>query len=382
MNRFYWSSSDLAQSESLILQQDGVGLYDGDTRLSAFDSGRLTLTTHRVLWCDKNDVIAFNLKDVKRVRSETGGLFKSAKLVVNFHAKDPSDACWRQGGPLAKSDQDYIKIAFRQAGDIEFLAGIEEALRNKVWAKQAPAAASQRHFGIGGIERRMAEQRKTADRSIAEAFDDLDALMRLAEPMVSMTKAVAQRMRDKAPPEDEAAQLKQHLLAMGVQDPITREQYGGGSHYFNSLAKQVSEFLEQPLRERSGVMTLTDAYCLYNRARGLDLISPEDLVAAARAMSQLGLAVRLHTFDSGVMVLQLASHNQQAALESAAEAVRQRGHLTAQELSRAAGLSVTLARERLLLTEAAGLTCRDDAVEGLAFYPNLFDTFPVETVAE
>ena len=28
-------------------------------------------------------------------------------------------------------------------------------------------------------------------------------------------------------------------------------------------------------------MTLTDVYCLYNRARGTDLISPDDLLQAA-----------------------------------------------------------------------------------------------------
>ena len=31
-----------------------------------------------------------------------------------------------------------------------------------------------------------------------------------------------------------------------------------------------------------------------------------------------------------------------------------------------------LARDRLLVTEQAGKACRDDSVEGLRFYPNLF----------
>ena len=47
-------------------------------------------------------------------------------------------------------------------------------------------------------------------------------------------------------------------------------------------------------------------------------------------------------------------------------------NLTAEELARATGLSVTLARERLLLSERRGLTCRDDTAEGLRFYINRF----------
>ena len=46
--------------------------------------------------------------------------------------------------------------------------------------------------------------------------------------------------------------------------------------------------------------------------------------------------------------------------------------LSAEELSRYAGISVVLARERLLAAEAVGAACRDDSVEGLRFYPNKF----------
>ena len=42
--------------------------------------------------------------------------------------------------------------------------------------------------------------------------------------------------------------------------------------------------------------------------------------------------------------------------------------LTAEELSRRAGVSVVLARERLLAAE--GAACRDDSVEGIRFYHN------------
>lgn len=54
-------------------------------------------------------------------------------------------------------------------------------------------------------------------------------------------------------------------------------------------------------------MTLTDAFCRVNRARGLELVSPEDLLHACKALPDVQLPMRLHTFDSGVTVLQQTS---------------------------------------------------------------------------
>jgi hypothetical protein len=45
---------------------------------------------------------------------------------------------------------------------------------------------------------------------------------------------------------------------------------------------------------------------MYNRARGTDLISPEDLIIACEKMNQMSDRVMLRTFPSGVKVLQLS----------------------------------------------------------------------------
>jgi ESCRT-II complex subunit VPS36 len=37
------------------------------------------------------------------------------------------------------------------------------------------------------------------------------------------------------------------------------------------------------------VVSLTDLYCLYNRARGTELVSPDDLLQAVRLMDSLHL---------------------------------------------------------------------------------------------
>ena len=55
------------------------------------------------------------------------------------------------------------------------------------------------------------------------------------------------------------------------------------------------------------MITLTDAFCRVNRARGLELLSPEDLLNACNNFAaEPNIPLRLHTFEStGVSVIQL-----------------------------------------------------------------------------
>lgn len=154
------------------------------------------------------------------------------------------------------------------------------------------------------------------------------------------------------------------------------------------------------------MMALADAYCRVNRARGLELLSPEDLLNASRQLALLDLPLVLRIFDSGVMVLQARSHDDNSVVETIAELVnfiffpsffhrsksiqnigifhkgffilcsntqlKTKEFITAEELAQSEGISVLLAREKLLVTEKYGRACRDDTIESLRFYPNLF----------
>ena len=50
------------------------------------------------------------------------------------------------------------------------------------------------------------------------------------------------------------------------------------------------------LEKVGGVLALVDLYCMYNRARGTDLISPEDLLIACEKMNQTSGSVMLKTY--------------------------------------------------------------------------------------
>uniref|UniRef100_A0A667XEI1 Vacuolar protein-sorting-associated protein 36 n=1 Tax=Myripristis murdjan TaxID=586833 RepID=A0A667XEI1_9TELE len=367
MDRFSWSNGLLEINETLVIQQRGVKLYDGD------DKVQLCLLTAKLECC-----IAIPLSQIIFFEEQAAGIGKSAKIVIHLH---PAPAN-KEPGPYQQSKFSYIKLSFKEHGQIEFFRRLTEEMTQKRWENTpvsqpiptATGAGRTRAVGIVGIERKIEERRKETDKNISEAFEDLSKLMVKAKEMVELSRSIANKIKDKQGDitEDETIRFKSYLLSMGIANPVTRETHGSGTHYHMQLAKQLGDMLQAPLEERGGMMALTEVYCLVNRARGMELLSPEDLVNACKMFESLKLPLRLRVFDSGVMVVQLQSHSEEEMIASALDNVSEKGSLTAEEFAKLLGLSVLLSKERLLLAEKMGHLCRDDSVEGLRFYPNLF----------
>uniref|UniRef100_A0A667XHC7 Vacuolar protein-sorting-associated protein 36 n=1 Tax=Myripristis murdjan TaxID=586833 RepID=A0A667XHC7_9TELE len=390
MDRFSWSNGLLEINETLVIQQRGVKLYDGDDK-AKLDVGVALLSTHRLIWRDlKNHecCIAIPLSQIIFFEEQAAGIGKRsyipalhfAKIVIHLH---PAPAN-KEPGPYQQSKFSYIKLSFKEHGQIEFFRRLTEEMTQKRWentpvSQPIPTATGAqagrtRAVGIVGIERKIEERRKETDKNISEAFEDLSKLMVKAKEMVELSRSIANKIKDKQGDitEDETIRFKSYLLSMGIANPVTRETHGSGTHYHMQLAKQLGDMLQAPLEERGGMMALTEVYCLVNRARGMELLSPEDLVNACKMFESLKLPLRLRVFDSGVMVVQLQSHSEEEMIASALDNVSEKGSLTAEEFAKLLGLSVLLSKERLLLAEKMGHLCRDDSVEGLRFYPNLF----------
>ncbi|NXL71001.1 VPS36 protein, partial [Leptocoma aspasia] len=379
MDRFSWTTGLLELGETLVVQQRGV----------KFDSGVLLLSTHRLIWRDQKNhecCIAVPLSQIVFIEEQAAGIGKSAKIVVHLHPASSN----KEPGPFQSSKYSYVKLSFKEHGQIEaslFYRRLSEEITQRRWEsmptgqamqvnKDSQVCAEIRAAGIVGIERKLEEKRKETDKNISEAFEDLSKLMEKAKEMVELSKSIANKIREKQGDitEDETIRFKSYLLSMGIANPVTRETYGSGTQYHMQLAKQLAGILQTPLEERGGIMSLTEVYCLVNRARGLELLSPEDLVNACKMLESLKLPLRLRIFDSGVMVIELQSHNEEEMVAAALETVSEKGSLTADEFAKLVGMSVLLAKERLLLAEKMGHLCRDDSVEGLRFYPNLFLT--------
>uniref|UniRef100_A0A8C5LEQ8 Vacuolar protein-sorting-associated protein 36 n=1 Tax=Jaculus jaculus TaxID=51337 RepID=A0A8C5LEQ8_JACJA len=349
-----------------------------------FDAGTLLLSTHRLIWRDQKNhecCMAIPLSQIVFIEEQAAGIGKSAKIVVHLHPTPVS----KEPGPFQSSKNSYIKLSFKEHGQIEFYRRLSEEMIQRRWesmpvsqslqSKRGSQPGRVRAVGIVGIERKLEEKRKETDKNISEYFSSV-FFFQQAKEMVELSKSIANKIKEKQGDitEDETIRFKSYLLSMGIANPVTRETYGSGTQYHMQLAKQLAGILQAPLEERGGIMSLTEVYCLVNRARGMELLSPEDLVNACKMLDALKLPLRLRVFDSGVMVIELQSHKEEEMVASALETVSEKGSLTSEEFAKLVGMSVLLAKERLLLAEKMGHLCRDDSVEGLRFYPNLFMT--------
>jgi ESCRT-II complex subunit VPS36 len=210
----------------------------------------------------------------------------------------------------------------------------------------------------------------------------------------------------------ERNEMETILQNIGIISPITK--YSAGRMYHQQLARQITDILLQQNRlvRLGGMITLTDLYCLLNKARGTELVSPDDLLKAASLTNSLHLGLQLHTFDSGVKVLKLNNYNEKELSEkilkliatfnlkdshnviynkdginnnnreSIAKRVDGNNSLSdkdiyhmgvqASDVSSYFNISIIIAKEQLLLCEQYQYLCRDESIDGLFFYPNLF----------
>ena len=87
----------------------------------------------------------------------------------------------------------------------------------------------------------MAMKAKQTDTEISKAFQDLDALMEMAKPMVNLANTISRKIREKQGDvsDDETVRFKSYLMSLGISDPVTREACGSSQTYFLQLAKEV-----------------------------------------------------------------------------------------------------------------------------------------------
>ncbi|KAF0685821.1 Aste57867_22343 [Aphanomyces stellatus] len=309
----------------------------------------------------------------KRGAQEAGFLARSSKIRIDY--------TW-------KHEAKFMKLSFKNGGRDEFFSPFEASLARKAWTdtKTASALADRRlqarafdasAAGISGIMNRRQEEQKQTTELTTQSFSDLNALMDKAKDVVGLIErymATAQNAANGGN-EDEANEMQALMLNMGIASPVTREN--AGDAYHQQLARQLASFLKTPLDAYGGIMTLSDIYCLFNRARGSELISPDDLYHAAVLQKPLHLGMHLRKFDGGLIVLQSDSHNEDrvaSRLEKMAKAAAD-GCLTSNDVARALKISLPLALEYLKVAEQKGKLCRDDTFEGLHFYPNRFMNF-------
>ncbi|CAO3653668.1 unnamed protein product [Mucor fragilis] len=275
------------------------------------------------------------------------------------------------------SSSKQIRLSFRKGGQSSFLTKLKGALSAKQWEKIStptiePTTPTVRGVGISAIEDRIHKTTLEANETMTDAFQDLDRLMMKATEMVKLAEAISNKVsKDPTNEDNELSTLRTHLLNLGIASPVTKGS--AGSIYHQELSRELADFLAKFFQKEDDMKSLTDVYCLFNRARGTALISPEDLYKASQQFEQLKLPFRLRKFPSGLLVIQSIDMNDNRAASRVLRHVKEQGGgLTALQLAEIEKLALAVAVEQLDVTEKMGLICRDEGPTGLAFYENLF----------
>ncbi|GMF65041.1 unnamed protein product [Phytophthora lilii] len=301
------------------------------------------------------------LEWITRITKEAGFLQRSAKVRVDITTRTQ---------PVATS---FLKLSFKDGGRDDFFNPLEASLKRKAWRDTQPSHLADRRLvkrqfnaadaGIAGIMRRQQEAQKETTELAATAFSDLANLMLKARDMVSLIERYVdtQKAAESAEGgEDGAAtsreedinKLSSLMLDMGITSPVTREN--AGAAYYEQLARQLAEYLSDHMPKNGGIMTLSDIYCMFNRARGVELISPDDLYHAALLQKKLKLGYSVRKFPGGLIVLQTDSHREDKVAERLAKMAQKSssGYITSSDVSVEMHTSFPLAWEYLKVGQA------------------------------
>lgn len=271
----------------------------------------------------------------------------------------------------------------RGSGGEDFCDAIEEALTRwerkksrahavvREEARRRAMGVSASSAGVAGVVNRQVQRAEATEREMDEAFTDLRALMEKAGEMVALAERLAESTESGGEDEHDDAELQRLVLSLGIKSPVTRLNAGAGFH--SDLGRQFGDFVKSFIGKFNGIVALTDAFCLFNRARGTEVVSPRDVLCACESWSSLGIDLHVREFKSGLKVI----HSSERTDENAC--ARLSGALTSDESSidsyEAAQLLETtpeIALEYLCVGEARGILCRDDGPSEVRFYANKF----------
>ncbi|KAI8071255.1 EAP30/Vps36 family-domain-containing protein [Gongronella butleri] len=306
----------------------------------------------------------------------------------------------------AKQQGKAVQLAFRKGGMQHFCNKLATAMEQKKWQastklhqrhqsasssssssssstpltdeaqQQSPLSASRpRAVGIQGIQDKLDRLQIDTTDTVAEGFQDLQQLMAKATEMVALAETISSKLNNSSQKADDADlfTLRGYMINLGISNPVTRGT--AGSIYHQELARELSEFLSKLMTDKQrDIWTLTDIYCIFNRARGVALISPQDLHKACQQFQALQLPFRLRQLDEkGLLTVQSVHMDDRLATTRVLDYLKSHnGTITALQLASIENWAIAVALDQLKMIERNGILCRDESPAGLVFFENIY----------
>ncbi|OUS46267.1 vacuolar sorting protein VPS36 [Ostreococcus tauri] len=217
--------------------------------------------------------------------------------------------------------------------------------------RRRASGASAATAGVGGAVNRQLERAAETQRTMDEAFSDLESLMAKASDMVALAERLATSTEKKSGTESELQRL---VLSLGIKSPVTRA--GSGAEFHRELGAQLARWIKPVLDSSNGIITLTDAFCLFNRARGVEVVSPQDMLRACESWESQAFDVHLREFENGVKVIHTTERtDDEACARIKALLPTPESSLDAYEAAQTLETTPEIALEYLRMAESRGI---------------------------
>ena len=377
------SSFPSLESDEVLLKLYKISKVSFFLGLQREDKGEseVALTNRRLMFGSGRDVplVTAVVENLEGPGIALKSLLKSSYKAVVYHGCAAGDL--------------RLALSFgKKAERDEFVDRMCTAIGRKEWEDTAATGKPVRMesfktsgAGVGGILRKHEERQVKEQKLASEAFDgDLENLMRRAKEVVAVVERLRSKI-DKAEEDgkgldSEAAGLNDLLRSMGMVRGVSKDT--AGSRFHDMIRGEIVDFLLSGpgggrLKKAGGIMTLPEIYCLYNRARGGDLISPGDLLEVAQGLKGADVDLELRRFENGVLCMQTKQLGYDSFAEKIGECCRDRhgGPINPSFLAERIKCTVQLAKLMLEEEVKKGGLCRDETIQGVSYWENKFVSF-------
>jgi ESCRT-II complex subunit VPS36 len=396
----------LLEGEIEIKVSNDIELWEEGNRKAIYQNGTFVLTNHRTVYTVKSNLSssligwAIHFSKIHKFE-DTSSMFSGAKLLLSL---------------LDHPTKIIMKFSSSSIKD-EISTLLQKQLVKKSWEqpKILDSASiekfSVKNAGVGGLLRRQENEVSKVQTITKEALSDLDSLMASAKSVVNIVQryAAVYQQQEKGSSSGGAGgggaggaggggggndastisetstevgernEMENILQNIGIISPVTK--LSAGRLYHQELARQLADLLltGNILLKMGGTATLADIYCIFNKARGTELVSPDDFLKASQSLSGLNVGLTLKKFNSGLLSITLISSNndQNKVVALANDKYYKSNGITPSIVSSQLQISLIVAKELLLSSEQSGLLCRDDSIEGIFFFSNIFNTLKI-----
>lgn len=182
-------------------------------------------------------------------------------------------------------------------------------------------------------------------------FEDFESLKKRAEPLIQVAETIKAKLARKELDADSAEmrEIQAVMFNMGLANDFstTVNKDTSGKNYHTELASEVERFLKSVMDKVGGVIGLIDLYCMYNRARGTDLISPEDLKIACVKLNNQSQLYMMKEYPSGIKTMQSRQFNSSSYYKRIADTLVEHPGLTPMRIAEQMQVNEVLIKEHI-----------------------------------